>query len=90
MDIPGRVNAASTSGNGRHADEHGRLFAGASQERGSSDIGPVRVRSESTMGAHSASMDGTFGDLQATLAWPLNSREGKARQTRSWSKCWIF
>lgn len=83
MDIPGCVNAASTSTNGRHAHKHGSLFAGASQERRSSDIGPVGVRSESTMGAHSSSMDGTFGDLQATLARQFNRQPRRKGRTDS-------
>lgn len=75
MHIARRVRTASTSGHGGEAHKHGGLLPFSAQEGGCSDVGPVSVGSERSVGAGSSSMDCAFWDLpprqhrSISLAW---------------------
>lgn len=63
VDITSKVCATTATSDSRETDKHGCLLALAAQERGGSDVAPVGVRGEGTMGTRTTGMDSTFGDL---------------------------
>lgn len=61
--VSGCIGTATTADDSGEANEDGRFFILPSEEGGSREVGPVTVGCEYTVGAGTAGMDHSFGDL---------------------------
>ena len=74
VNITGSVGGALGTGNGGEANEDWCLLALGAQEGGSSDVGPVAIAGEDTMGTGTTGVDDSLGNLVSkfTLAMDLH------------------
>lgn len=67
MNITGSVGGTLGTRNGREADEDRCLLALGAQEGGGSDVGPVAIAGEDTVGAGTTGVNDSFGNLLSTF-----------------------
>ena len=72
MHITGSVCTSSETCNSGEADKGISLLSFSTEERGGSDVGPISVRGEGSVGSDSSGVNNTLGHLMTVLSVPGN------------------
>lgn len=73
MHITDSVCTSSETRNSGEADKGIGLLSLSVKERGGSDVGPIPVRGEGSIGSDSSGVNNTLGHLMIVLSVPANS-----------------